>query len=107
MSDEPKKRARAWIGWAPLAAAFLHAFSVETSDASQTSAPPPEPAPLRAGRSKVNNPMALTGFILALFSIFGGMPLGFPQVLGMVFSYIGLHTFDPVTQKNKWQAGVG
>jgi hypothetical protein len=56
---------------------------------------------------KVNNPMALTGFILALFSIFGGMVLGFPQILGIVFSYVGRHTFDPVTQKNQWMAGVG
>jgi hypothetical protein len=86
------------------------------SDASQPSALPAEPASLQAGsdsdrgdaaQPKLNNEMALIGFILALFSLFGGMTLGFPQVLGMVFSYIGLHTFDPATEKNKWQAGVG
>jgi hypothetical protein len=105
-----------WIGWAPLAAAFLHAFSVETSVASQTSALPREPVPLRAGsdsdqgdaaHSKVNNEMAFAGFILALLSFFGLWIIGITPVLGIVFSYIGLHTFDPVTQKNKWQVGVG
>jgi hypothetical protein len=116
MSDEPKKRSRAWIGWAPLAAAFRRAFSVATSDASRPSALPPEPGTVKVASDpdrvdvahfKVNNEMALIGFMLALFSISCGMPLGFPQVIGIAFSYIGLHTFDPVTEKNKWQAGVG
>jgi hypothetical protein len=31
MSDEPKKRSRAWIGWAPPAVAFIYAFSVVPS----------------------------------------------------------------------------
>jgi hypothetical protein len=49
MSDEPKKRSRAWICWHSLAAGFLHAFSVGPSDASQPSPLPPEPATLRVG----------------------------------------------------------
>jgi hypothetical protein len=32
MSDEPKKRSRAWIGWAPLAAFVLYPLSIGPAD---------------------------------------------------------------------------
>jgi hypothetical protein len=76
------------------------------SDASERSALSPKPDPPPAGSrpeqsdaagTKFENPMALVGFYLGLFSLTCGMPLGFTQVLGMVLSYIGLKTFDPAT----------
>ena len=53
-----------------------------------------------------NNGFAVTGFILGLVS----MPLyaiGIIPILAVIFSIIGLATFDEEKQKNKWMAGVG
>ena len=64
-------------------------------------------------KSKQNNTMALTGFILGIVSFFFGsliiiLPIvGIVFILGIVFSGIGLGTFNPVTQKNKWMAWWG
>jgi uncharacterized membrane protein len=86
------------------------------SDASERSALSPEPDPPPSGShpeqsdtagSKFENPAALVGFYLGLFSLTCGMELGFTQVLGMVLCYIGLKTFEPATEKNKWRAVVG
>jgi hypothetical protein len=53
-----------------------------------------------------NNPMALTGFILGLASV-GFYFIGILPILGIVFSSIGLATFKPDIQKNKWMAVAG
>jgi DNA-directed RNA polymerase subunit RPC12/RpoP len=55
---------------------------------------------------KVNNGAALTGFILGLASIILFF-IGIIPILAVVFSSIGLATFKPEVQKNKWMAGVG
>jgi hypothetical protein len=55
---------------------------------------------------KSNNGAALTGFILGLASIVLYF-VGIIPVLAMVFGSIGLATFKPDAQKNKWMAGVG
>ena len=61
--------------------------------------------PLDATKKK-NNPMALTGFIVGLVSMVLFV-IGILPILTIVFSSIGLGTFKPVVQKNKWMAGVG
>ena len=80
---------------------------------SSTSSPRHEPidAPSNSNRgdathSKVNNQMAQVGFVFATL----GFPLfvsGYIPILGLVISCIGLHTFDPLTQKNRWRARTG
>lgn len=70
----------------------------------QDKAGAPGPAPTCTGL--VNNPLALTGFVLGLAAV----PLyfiGVIPILAVVFSAIGLARFDPARQKNKWMAGVG
>ena len=53
-----------------------------------------------------NNKWALAGFILSLISIFTFQILVIP-ILGVVFSAIGLSTFDPAIHKAKWMAIAG
>jgi hypothetical protein len=60
--------------------------------------PPQEP--------KKNNSMAVTGFVLGIVSAFFYF-IGILPILAIVFSSIGLGTFKPDSQKNKWMAGVG
>ena len=62
--------------------------------------------PLASNEAKSNNGFAATGFILGLAS----MPLyaiGIIPILAVIFSIIGLATFDEEKQKNRWMAGVG
>ena len=54
-----------------------------------------------------NNPMALTGFILGILSIFIYAIIDFLPILGIIFSGIGLGTFNPKKEKNKWMAWCG
>lgn len=56
--------------------------------------------------AKRNNGMALTGFVLGIVSVFL-YEIGIIPILGIVFSAIGLGTFKPQSQKNRWMAGVG
>jgi hypothetical protein len=53
-----------------------------------------------------NNPMALTRFILGLVSVVF-YSIGILPILGIIFSAIGLATFKPDIQKNKWMAVAG
>lgn len=54
----------------------------------------------------VNNKAALTGFILGLVSIFFAW-IGIIPILAIVFSVIGLSTFDKEKHTGRWQAIVG
>lgn len=53
-----------------------------------------------------NNPLALTGFILGLVSIFFSW-IGIIPIAGLIISGIALSKFDPSKEKNKWQAIAG
>jgi len=53
-----------------------------------------------------NNPLALTGFILGLISIFLSW-IGIIPIVGLIVSIIALVKFDSKKEKNKWQAIVG
>ena len=53
-----------------------------------------------------SNGFAVTGFILGLVSIFLAF-IGMLPILAVIFSTIGLFTFKPMTQKNRWMAIVG
>ncbi len=53
-----------------------------------------------------SNGFAITGFILGLTSIFLAF-IGMLPILAVVFSAIGLFTFNPMTQKNRWMAITG
>jgi hypothetical protein len=68
------------------------------------------PAPNLPARSEpaalVFNPTALTGFVLGLVSIFL-YAIGIIPILGVVFSAIGLGTFDDSKHKAKWMPAVG
>jgi len=55
---------------------------------------------------KVNNPWALWGFIVGLVSVVFFW-IGIIPLIGLVLSVIGLTSFKPESQKNKWMAGVG
>lgn len=55
---------------------------------------------------KRNNPMAVTGFVLGLVSVVL-YEVGILPILAVVFSGIGLASFKPEAQKNKWMAGWG
>ena len=61
--------------------------------------------PTNPGEKK-NNPMATTGFVLGIVSVFFYF-IGILPILAAVFSAIGLGTFKPDRQKNKWTAVVG
>lgn len=61
---------------------------------------------IHAATAPSNNTMALVGFILGLVSVVLYM-IGIIPLLAVVFSGIGLATFKPESQKNKWMAGVG
>ena len=72
---------------------------------------PGEASPHRVSASstaggKSNNGMAVTGFVLGLASAVLYV-IGIVPILAVVFSGIGLATFKPETQKNRWMAGVG
>ncbi len=55
---------------------------------------------------KSNNSAALTGFVLGLVSaVF--YYIGIIPILAIVFSSVGLASFKPEVQKNKWMAGAG
>ena len=54
-----------------------------------------------------NNTMALVGFILGILSAFVYALFSIMPILGIIFSGIGLGTFKPETQKNKWMAWAG
>lgn len=58
------------------------------------------------GATKQNNGMAIAGFVLGIVSIFLYF-IGILPILAIVFSSIGMATFKPESQKNKWMAGVG
>jgi hypothetical protein len=75
--------------------------AVEAAAAASAAAAsaPAEPA-------KSNNGMALTGFLLGLVSV-AFYAIGIIPILAVVFSGIGLGTFKPAAQTNKWMAGVG
>ncbi len=64
-----------------------------------------EPPPVEHEKKR-NNPMAATGFVLGIVSIFLYF-IGILPILAIVFSSIGLGTFKQELQKNKWMAGVG
>ena len=53
-----------------------------------------------------NSPLAVIGFILGLLSVVL-YTIGIIPILAIVFSGIGLVSFKPDAQKNKWMAGVG
>jgi len=53
---------------------------------------------------KVNNVFGLTGFILALCSLFFG---GILAIVAIIFSSLGIHKFDAKINKNKWQGVTG
>jgi Domain of unknown function (DUF4190) len=55
---------------------------------------------------KKNNPMSLTGFVLGLISVVL-YAVGLVPILAIIFSSVGLGTFKPELQKNKWMAGAG
>ena len=57
--------------------------------------------------NKQNNAMALIGFILGILSAFLYDKFSIIPIIGIIFSGIGLGTFNPETQKNKWMAWVG
>src|SRR5208337_833874 len=63
-------------------------------------------SPAGRAQKKRNNPMAATGFVLGIVSIFLYF-IGILPILAIVFSAIGLGTFKQELQKNKWMAGVG
>jgi len=56
--------------------------------------------------SMQNNPYALTGLVLGFASVFLYV-VGILPVLAVVFSAIGLGTFDERRHKNRWTAIVG
>jgi hypothetical protein len=49
----------------------------------------------------------VAGFILGLISIFFGGLLVLLPVFAVIFSAMGLKTFDETKEKNKWQGIVG
>jgi hypothetical protein len=53
-----------------------------------------------------NNPLALTGFIIGIAGVFFHF-IGVVPVAGIVLSSLGLGSFKPASQKNKWMAGWG
>lgn len=55
---------------------------------------------------KRNNPMAVAGFVLGLASVVL-YAIGIVPLLAVVFSGVGLGSFKPESQKNKWMAAVG
>ncbi len=69
--------------------------------------PAPEARSLNLANSgKANNRAAVAGFCLGLTSILFFW-IGLIPILGVVFSAIGLGTFDATRQKNRWMAGWG
>jgi len=56
---------------------------------------------------KKNNALAVMGFLLGIASVFLAGLIGIFPILAIVFSSLGLGTFNPGSQKNKWMAGVG
>jgi len=55
---------------------------------------------------KTNNKAAVAGFILGLLSILLAW-IGIIPLCAIIFSVVGVCTFKPETQKNKWQVIVG
>lgn len=53
------------------------------------------------------NTYCVAGFILGLISIFFGGLLVLLPVFAVIFSAMGLKTFDETKEKNKWQGIVG
>ena len=64
------------------------------------------PLTVDAAIEKKHNWAAVTGFVLGLASILFYW-LGLIPILAVVFSGIGLGTFDSEKHKRKWMAGVG
>jgi len=56
---------------------------------------------------KRNNIMALVGFILAIISVFVYSIVGIIPILALVFSIIGLTSFNAKIHKNKWMVTWG
>lgn len=56
-----------------------------------------------ATHSKINNQIAQIGFVFGTL-LFPLCLSGYIPILGLVISCIGLHTFDPLTEKNRWRA---
>lgn len=51
-----------------------------------------------------NNTNALVGFILGIISAFLYSIIGILPILGLIFSILGLTSFDDSKHKNKWMA---
>jgi hypothetical protein len=66
----------------------------------------PFPRPPDPYKNRPYNPMAVTGFILGIASIFLYV-IGIIPLLGIIFSSIGLATFKEETEQGKWMAGWG
>ena len=64
-----------------------------------------KPATVPAANRRSNG-MAVTGFILGLASVVFYV-VGIIPILAVVFSGLGLTSFKPEAQKNKWMGGVG
>jgi len=57
-------------------------------------------------QGKTNNRYGITGFVLGLVSVFFYF-IGIIPLLAVVFSAIGLGTFQEANQKNNWMAITG
>ena len=84
---------------------YAEAPKTQTTVATTRNDPFPSDVPMDLVL-KVNNPWALWGFIVGLVSVFFFW-IGIIPLIGLVLSVIGLTSFKPESQKNKWMAGVG
>ncbi|WP_088257600.1 DUF4190 domain-containing protein [Fimbriiglobus ruber] len=73
---------------------------------ADTTVAPAQSISTNSSVEKSNNPVAIVGFLLGLLSVFL-YAIGIIPILAIVFSGIGLATFNSETQKNKWVAGLG